>query len=60
MYEFKRETILDAVGQHRYYLETERGKFYLMVTSSGDVTALHADDLRVGTINDCRCRFSHP
>ena len=47
-----------AVRQHRYYLETDEGNYYLMVTSEMEVTTLHADDLVIGSIRERRCRFS--
>ena len=50
--------VAGAVRQHRYYLETDEGNYYLMVTSEMEVTTLHADDLVIGLINDRRCRFN--
>ena len=57
MYTFKREDVTGVVGQTRYYIETDGNKYYLMVTADGDVTTLHADDLKIGSLNDLRCRF---
>ena len=57
MYTFMQEVVTGVVEQTRYYIETDGGRYYLMVTSDGDVTTLHADDLEIGSVNDFRCRF---
>ena len=59
MHIFQREDVIGIPWQTRYYMETDGDKYYLMVTSDGDVTTLHADDLEIGTLNDLRCRFRH-
>ena len=51
------EVVTGVVGQTRYYIETDGDRYYLMVTSDGDVTTLHADDLEIGSVNDLHCRF---
>ena len=59
MYRFKQESVTGVVGQQRYYLKRGEDKYYLMVTSEGDVTTLHANDLEIGSTNELRCRFRH-
>ena len=59
MHVFKQEDVIGVVGQVRYYLEKDGDKYYLMVTSEGDVTILNANDLEIGSLNDMRCRFRH-
>ena len=59
MYVFKQEAVVGAVAQVRYYLEKDEDKYYLMVTSEGDVTTLHADNLEIGSLNDLQCRFRY-
>ena len=56
---FTQEDVTGIADQARYYIETDGDKYYLMVTSHGDVTALHADDLEIGSLNDLHSRFRH-
>ena len=56
MYTF-REEATDNTEEIRYYLQTSGGKYYLMVASNGNVTALNANDLVLGSQNDTQSRF---
>lgn len=59
MYTFRQEEVTNAVDKVRYYLEIDGNRYYLTVTSAGDVRTLHADDLITGSLNDLRSRFRH-
>ena len=59
MYMFKKEEVSDVVDKARYYLQIGENKFYLMVTSDGGLTTLHASNLQTGSLNDLRSRFRH-
>ena len=61
IFTFIQEDVTGAVGQVkvRYYIETNGNKHYLMVTSHGGVTALHANGIEIGSLNDLHSRFIH-
>ena len=56
MYTFREETT-DNAQQVRYYLQTGGEKYYLMVASNGNLIALNANDLVLGSQNDTHSRF---
>jgi len=55
---FGQEDVTNATEQVRYYIEMDEDKYYMMVTSDGDITTLNADDLVEGSANDFKCRFT--
>ena len=61
MYSFKKEEVTDSAGKLkvRCYWEIGENKFYLMVTSDGGLTTLHASNLQTGSLNDLHSRFRH-
>ena len=52
-----REEATDTAEQVRYYLQTGGNKYYLMVASNGNLIALNANDVVVGSQNDTQSRF---
>ena len=52
-----REEATDNAEQVRYYLQTGGNKYYLMVASNGNLIALNANDLVLGSQSDTRSRF---
>ena len=52
-----REEATDNAEQARYYLQMGGNKYYLMVASNGNLIALNANDVVVGSQNDTQSRF---
>ena len=57
MYTFRQEYVTKE--QVRYSLETGGSKYYLMVALNGNVNAMQADDLMLGSQNDKQSRFRY-
>lgn len=57
MISFSKEKLVGE--QVRYYLETGGNKYYLMVTSNGNMSTLNADDLVLNSQNDIQTRFTN-
>jgi len=52
------QDITDSTEEVRYYVEKDEDKYYIMVTSDGNIATLNADDLVVDSANDFKCRFT--